>query len=119
MFKIKFPDGKTVLTEEPNFIRVHKNGKTFLLCDRKESDGITYHGQNYLWTDGTYCQEIDGGKEFAALQADNEAINERLAETDEIAIDLYEANITNKSINAEQDEAIIDIYEIMEGLING
>jgi len=53
------------------------------------------------------------------LEEENKIINERLAESDEIAIDLYEASLANESINAEQDEAIIDIYELMEGLING
>lgn len=119
MFKITFKDGKTVLTEKPNFIRVHKNGKTFLICGRKEAEGIAYHGQPCLWADGTYCQEIDGGKVFTDLQAENEAINTHLAETDEIAIDLYEAGLAQETVNAEQDEAIIEIYEMMEGNING
>lgn len=53
------------------------------------------------------------------LENENKLLNERLAETDEVAIDLYEASLANEAINAEQDEAIIEIYETMEGLING
>ena len=36
-------------------------------------------------------------------------IEAQLAESDEIAIDLYEANLAQEAINAEQDEAIIEI----------
>ena len=42
-----------------------------------------------------------------------------LAESDEIAIELYEANLAQEAINAEQDEAIIEIYEKMKGVNNG
>ena len=41
------------------------------------------------------------------------SLEEQLAETDEVAIDLYEANLAQEAINAEQDEAIIEIYEMM------
>ena len=56
---------------------------------------------------------------LSMLEEENALLNERLAETDEVAIDLYEATLANEAINAEQDEAIIEIYETMEGLING
>ena len=41
-------------------------------------------------------------------------VEQTLAETDEMAIDLFEANLAQSAINAEQDEAIIEIYEMME-----
>ena len=44
---------------------------------------------------------------------------ENLAEADEIAIELYEASLAQEAINAEQDEAIIEIYEMMEATNNG
>lgn len=56
---------------------------------------------------------------ISMLEEENKAIAEHLAETDEIAIDLYEAGLAQEAINAEQDEAIIEIYEMMEGTING
>ena len=46
-------------------------------------------------------------------------LEEQLAETDEVAILLYEASLNQEAVNAEQDEAIIEIYETMEGLLNG
>jgi len=43
------------------------------------------------------------------------ALEEQLAETDEVAIELYEAQAEQEAINAAQDEALIEIYEMMEG----
>lgn len=43
------------------------------------------------------------------------ATEEALAQTDEIAIQLYEAQAEQEAINAAQDEALIEIYEMMEG----
>lgn len=40
---------------------------------------------------------------------------ENLAEADETAIELYEAQAEQEAINAAQDEALIEIYEMMEG----
>ena len=37
-----------------------------------------------------------------------------LANTDETAIELYEANLEQESINAAQDDALIEIYELLE-----
>lgn len=59
------------------------------------------------------------GSRIAVLEEKNASISERLAETDEIAIELYEAGLAQEAINAEQDEAIIDIYELMEAMNNG
>ncbi len=56
---------------------------------------------------------------LSVLEAENKELKERLAESDEVAIDLYEASLAQEAINAEQDEAIIEIYEQMEGLNNG
>ena len=49
----------------------------------------------------------------------DQALAENLAETDEMAIELFEANLAQSAINAEQDEAIIEIYEMMEVANNG
>lgn len=43
------------------------------------------------------------------------ALEEALAQTDETAIALYEAQAEQEAINAAQDEALIEIYEMMEG----
>ena len=56
---------------------------------------------------------------LSILEVENRELKDRLAETDEIAIDLYEASLAQEAINAEQDEAIIEIYETMEAMNNG
>lgn len=43
------------------------------------------------------------------------ALEEALAQTDETAIALYEAQAEQEAINEAQDEALIEIYEMMEG----
>ena len=53
------------------------------------------------------------------ISINEETMKIQLAESDEIAIELYEANLAQEAINAEQDEAIIEIYEKMEGTNNG
>jgi hypothetical protein len=118
MFKITFPDGKSVITEKPNFIRVHKNN-CFILCPREKAEGVAYRGSPFLFKDGTHIHETDGGDEFLNLRTKNEELAAHLAETDEVAIDLYEAGLEQEAINAEQDEAIIEIYEMMEVASNG
>ena len=39
----------------------------------------------------------------------------QLAQTDEVAIELYEAQIANEEINAAQDDALIELYEMIGG----
>lgn len=38
-----------------------------------------------------------------------------LAESDEVAMALYEANLEQETVNAEQDEAILGLYEMIGG----
>lgn len=44
-----------------------------------------------------------------------ERLAEQLAMTDETAIALYEANMEQEEINAAQDEALIELYELIGG----
>lgn len=53
------------------------------------------------------------------LQNQVAELSDQLAETDEAAIELYEANLALEQANADQDEAIIEIYEMMGELTNG
>lgn len=111
MYKITTPAGVTFTTEKPNFIRVHKNG-CYILCPREKAEGVAYGGTPYLFKDGAMVHEVDGGKEVDTLAAKDTELELHLAETDEVAIQLYETSLT-------QDDAIIEIYEMMEGIING
>lgn len=114
MYKITFPDGNSVLTEKPNFIRVHKEN-CFIICAREKAEGVVYHGGPFLFADGTRCYEVDSGDEFAALKEEDASIYEQLAQADETAIELYEAQMEQEEINTAQDDALIEIYELIGG----
>ena len=43
------------------------------------------------------------------------ALEEQAAQTDELAIELYEANLEQQEINTAQDDALIEIYELIGG----
>lgn len=87
MYKITFPDGKSVLTDKPDFIRVHKEN-CFILCDRSKAEGIAYHGGPFLFADGTQCHEVDGGDQLLALQTENAALREQLAVVEDALCEL-------------------------------
>ena len=52
---------------------------------------------------------------ITALEAENADIRERLQQADDTAIELYEANMAQEGINAAQDDALIEIYELIGG----
>ena len=59
----------------------------------------------------SYLPESDIGR----LQKQVAALHEQILMTDEIAVDLYEAQLAQEEINLAQDEALVEIYEILEG----
>ena len=83
----------------------------------------TMTGTLFVMTNKPVPQPVDYTKKpeyrISMLELENRKLYERLAESDEIAIELYEAGLAQEAINAEQDEAIIDIYELMEAMNNG
>lgn len=97
MYRINTPDGQSFLTEKPNYIRKHSNN-CFILTDAARAQGVAYHGTPYMFADGTVCYEVDGGNELEALIFENAML---------------------KSLLADTDEAVIEIYERMEGIANG
>ena len=90
MFRITTPNG-AIITEKVNYIRVHKNGKTFLLTDAKNAEGVAYHGAPYLYKDGTSVYEFDGADEIRAIQNENASLKEQLINAEEALIELYES----------------------------
>lgn len=118
MFRIHTPNGETFYTDDPKYIRLWKNG-CYIICDRKKAEGVAYGGKPYLFKEGTVINEIDSGSELMKLQEENTSLKEQLAATDEATIELFETALTQEEINAEQDEAIIGIYESLEVAING
>ena len=127
MFRIIKTNGTELgVTESVNYIKIHKNG-CYTTATKADAIGVAYNSVAYNLighediadTDTVIVRKIDGGKEINHLTEENKLVNEHLAEADEIAIELFEAGLAQDAINAEQDEAIIDIYEMMGGLVNG
>jgi hypothetical protein len=53
--------------------------------------------------------------QFAAIQAESIQIKTQLLQADETVIILFESQLAQESINTQQDEAIISIYEMIGG----
>ena len=90
MFRITTPNGDFI-TEKVNYIRVHRNGVTFLLTDEKNAEGVAYHGTPYLYKDGASVQEFDGADEIRAVKEENAILKEQLINAEEALIELYES----------------------------
>ena len=52
---------------------------------------------------------------IAALEEDNIAIKEQLQQADDTAIELFEMQMAQEAINTAQDDALIEIYEMIGG----
>lgn len=64
------------------------------------------------WTDPATIP--DPIPEPSELETRVTELEDALAQTDEAAIELYEAQALQEEINAAQDEALIELYEMME-----
>ena len=91
MYKIITPAGESILTEKVNYIRVHKNGVTFLLTDQARAEGVSHCGTPYLFNDGANVYEFDGADEIRALKEENASLNEQIINAEEALIELYES----------------------------
>lgn len=79
MFKITVPSGVSVVTELPNWVRVHPDDPNcFVPCKREDADGVAYKNNPTLFADGTIVEEIDGGDELRDLHNQGDS-TEKLA----------------------------------------
>ena len=67
MYRIKTQSGDSFLIELPTYVRRHSSGK-FLLTDKNHADGVAYHGNFYLFSDGAQVCEVDGGNVIEETQ---------------------------------------------------
>lgn len=122
MYRIMKKSGELVgLTESPIWIYKNKNG-CYVSCERSKADGVVCLGTPY----SLFRKNLDDLEEVLVLEVDagSTLVSKtdyeiQLAETDEIAISLYETTLMQDIINNEQDLAIIEIYEAMGGMNNG
>lgn len=100
-------------------------------CDRLNLAQSHYFDGGLYTTDGIPRYKLDGTQAVERteeeLEADRAArpapppttgerianLEEQLAQSDEIAITLYEAQEAQEVINAQQDEALMEIYEMI------
>ena len=62
---------------------------------------------------GEYTIEDDGEPELPTTEQRVSDLEEQIAQADETAISLYEAQEAQEVINAQQDEALMEIYEMI------
>lgn len=80
MYKITSPTGEEHLTEYVTYIRKHSNG-AYLITDRSNADGVSYHGMFYLFSDGASVLNVDAGDEIKSIAKTQEArLPEELSE---------------------------------------
>lgn len=116
------------VTEKVTYIKRHPSNDCYTCATEDDATGVAFNSVPYNLCGRDVMIEdeevvivvpIDGGREINVLDGKSAEHTDHLAEVDEIAIELYEANLALEAINAEQDEAIIEIYEIMEAANNG
>ena len=113
-------------TDTVNYIRIGKSG-CFVPTNKKNAIGVAYKGTPYNLMGSDVIEnaetviivEIDSGTTIDNLSQSVGENSEHLAEADEMAIELYEANLALEIVCAEHDEELINIYEKLEGVING
>lgn len=127
MYRINKLDGTELgVSESIIYIRIHPNG-CFTSATEETAIGVAYNSIPYNLighdeiegAETVIVSRIDGGHEISGLKEKSNIHTDHLAEVDEIAIELFEQNLKLEEVNAEQDEAIIEIYEAMEVANNG
>lgn len=122
MFKIIRGDGSIGMTEAPTYVKRAENG-CFVLCPEPEASGIAFEGTVYHLAgrealegvETVALEQIDSGAELGAAFSGIEGLKADLATTDETAIQLYEAQLAKDAVDAAQDDALIELYEMIGG----
>ena len=118
--------GYTTPSDLTGWIEIDEGiGDKYNLCQSHYFDGGLYAMDGiprYRW-DGSAAVlrteeelEVDRAARPAPPPATNERISileEQLAQSDETAINLYEAQEAQEAINSQQDEALMEIYEMI------
>ena len=83
-----------------------------------EPKSVEYNAHNLALAkteayNGEYTIEDDGEPELPTTEQRVSDLEEQLVQADETAIALYEAQEEQESINAQQDEALMEIYEMI------
>lgn len=103
---------------EEFFPEFFKEGKQCAGFVQIEHDGSTV--TSCAWDEGAYQAYIDTLPEpepepTPTTEERLTSLEEALEQTDETAIELYESMAAQEEINNAQDDALIEIYELLEG----
>lgn len=126
MYKLINDGGCVGLTDKPTYIRpsTHEGNNSYILCPEPEASGIVFEGTVYHIigreelpgvTDEIMILPADAGAEMGDTNAAVAGLKDDLATTDETAIELYEAQLAQEEVNAAQDDALIELYELIGG----
>ena len=129
MYRLITTNGAVLgVIETVTYIKRHPSNDCYTCATEDDATGVAFNSTPYnLWGRETMIDgeetiiiiPIDGGHEISGLMEKSDTHADHLAEVDEIAIELFEQNLKLEEVNAEQDEAIIEIYEAMEVANNG
>lgn len=115
MYKI-IQDGNAIgFSEHPVYVMLLDNGY-YGLCNAAEASAVVYDGTVYPLggEGGVLLVEVDAG---TVLDEQRRQAESQLASADEAAIELYEASLAQREITAAQDDALIELYEMLGGEI--
>lgn len=115
MYKI-IQDGSQIgLSAHPVYVMMLDNGY-YGLCGAAEAGAVVYDGTVYPLggEGGVLLVEVDAG---TVLDEQYAQLETQLASADEASIELYEASLAQREITAAQDDALIELYEMLGGEI--
>ena len=71
---------------------------------------------NFLLQEMTAGRVINSQTDISELKKTNAELEEQLAVQDELSIELFEGQMAQEEINIAQDDALIEIYEMIGGV---
>ena len=109
-----FPRLGNIEAEELTYIR-DENGSLVHLAQSDEADetNVVTIITVTVMTEGTLPNPVSEPDPTHTVEERITILEEQLAQSDETAITLYEAQEAQETINAQQDEALMEIYETL------
>lgn len=117
-------DGEVIgATDEPRYIRIGVNG-TYQRTDKENAQGLAFNSTPYnllglepmdTTLETVSLNEVNAGNVVYGQGENIQQLQSDLTNTDEVAIELYEANLKQQGINQNTDDALIELYESLGG----
>lgn len=117
-------DGEIIgATDEPRYIRIGVNG-TYQQTDKENAQGLAFNSTPYNLLglepmdetlETVSLNEVNAGSVVYGQGENIQQLQSDLANTDEVAIELYETLLEQREINQNTDDALIELYETLGG----